>query len=84
VNEIDYIKRLDSAANLGPEVDIADGVMRRIRSQQIPIADSRPMWAAVLLSGLAAIIVAGIALQTFANLQDPMGDLFTPVWTTFQ
>jgi len=84
MSEIDYIKHLDSAAAPAPDIDVADSVMRRIRSQQKPISESRPMWAAALLSGLAAVVVAAIAIQSFAGLQDPLGDLFTPVWTTFQ
>jgi len=89
MNEIELIKRLDSAAGPIPEVDVADNVMRRIRSETAPVPVSRPpvsrpMWGAALLSGLAAVVVAAIAIQSFAGLQDPLGDLFTPVWTTFQ
>jgi hypothetical protein len=84
VNEIEFIKKLDAAAGEAPEVNVADGVIRRIRSQQRPEAESGPMWVAALLSSLAATVMVVIALQTFSGLQNPFGDLLTPVWTTFQ
>lgn len=42
------------------------------------------MWGAAILSGLAAVVVVFIAVQTFTGMQNPFGDLITPVWTTFQ
>lgn len=84
MNEIDHIKKLDAAAGDAPEVNVADNVIRRIRTQQRSNAESRPLWMAALLSSLAAAVIAFVAIQSFAGLQDPLGDLFTPVWTTFQ
>jgi hypothetical protein len=84
VSEIEFIKSLDAAAGTGSEVNVADGVIRRIRVEQSAPAEPRPMWGAAILSGLAAAIVAFIAIQSFTGLQNPFGDLITPVWTTFQ
>ncbi len=84
MNEIEYIKKLDAAAGPGGEVNIANDVIRRIRVERSAPAEPRPMWGAAILSGLAAAIVAFIAIQSFTGLQNPFGDLITPVWTTFQ
>jgi len=84
MNEIEFIKKLDAASGRPPEIDVADRVMRQIRSARIRAVESSPMWFGALLSGLAAAAVLLVALQTFSGLQDPFGDLLTPLWTAFQ
>ena len=84
MNEIEYIKKLDAAAGPVGEVNVAADVIRRIREERNAPAEPRPMWGAAILSGLAAAIVAFIAIQSFTGLHNPFGDLITPVWTTFQ
>ena len=84
MNEIEFIKKMDGAAGDGAAVNVADDVIRRIRVERSAQAEARPMWGAAILSGLAAAVVAFIAVQSFTGLQNPFGDLITPVWTTFQ
>ncbi len=84
MNEIEFIKKLDVAVGPGGAVNVADDVIRRIRVEQSAPAEPRPMWGAAILSGLAAVVVVFIAVQTFTGMQNPFGDLITPVWTTFQ
>jgi len=84
MSEIEFIQKLDAAAGDPATADVSDKVMRRIRSGLSSASDSRPMWLAALVSTLAAAAVLVIAVQAFSGLQDPFGDLLTPVWTAFQ
>jgi hypothetical protein len=85
MNEINHIKRLDAVSAGGaPEIDVADGVLRRIRTERIESADAGPMWIGAIVSTLAAAAVLLVAVQTFTGLQDPFGDLLTPLWTAFR
>lgn len=82
MNEIEFIQKLDSAAGDGPTVDVSNQVIRRIRTTRA--GDSRPMWFAAAISALAAAAVLMIAVQSMSGLQDPLGDLLTPITTVFQ
>jgi hypothetical protein len=84
MNEIEFIQKLDAAAGDGQPVDVSDRVIRRIRSTRPRTSESGPMWLAALVSALAAAAVLIVAVQTFSGLQDPFGDLLTPVLTAFQ
>jgi hypothetical protein len=84
MNEIEYIQKLDAAAGETPAVDLSDKVLRRIRTARAQVSDSGPMWLAALFSTLAAAAVLLLAVQSFSGLQDPFGDLLTPLWTAFQ
>jgi hypothetical protein len=84
MNEIEYIKRLDIAAGSGEPIDVTDRVLRQVRPAPLRIPESPPMWIGALLSTLAAAVVFLIAFQALSGLQDPFGDLFTPLLTVFQ
>jgi anti-sigma factor RsiW len=84
MNEIEFIKKLDAASGPPPEIDVADRVMRQIRLTHIRAVESSPMWIGALLSAVAAAAVLLLALQAFSGLQDPFGDLLTPLLTAFQ
>jgi hypothetical protein len=83
MDEIEFIKKLDAAVDDGPAVNVSDRVLRRIRITKAQASDSGPMWIAALVSTLAATAVLLLAIQSFSSLQDPFGDLLTPLWTTF-
>ena len=84
MNEIELIRKLDAAAGEMPPVDVSNRVLREIRVARSRSADTKPLWIAALVSGLAAAVVVLVAAQTFSGLQDPFGDLLTPVLTAFQ
>ncbi len=84
MNEIEFIQKLDAAAGDAPAVDVSDRVIRRIRLAGSHASESGPMWLAAVVSALAAAAVLVVAVQTFSGLQDPFGDLLTPVLTAFQ
>jgi hypothetical protein len=84
MNEIEFIQKLGAAAGEGQPVDVSDRVIRRIRLARSHASESGPMWLAALVSALAAAAVLIVAVQTFSGLQDPFGDLLTPVLTAFQ
>ena len=84
MNEIEHIQKLDAAAGKVPPVDVSTRVLREIRVARSRASDTKPLWLAALVSGLAAAAVVLIAAQTFSGLQDPFGDLLTPVLTAFQ
>jgi hypothetical protein len=84
MNEIEFIQKLDAAAGDAPTMDVSDRVIRRIRLARPQGSESGPMWLAALVSALAAAAVLLVAVQTFSGLQDPFGDLLTPVLTAFQ
>jgi len=84
MSEIEFIQKLDAASGEGPSVDVSDRVMRRIRLARSHVSESGPMWLAALISAVAAAAVLIIAVQAFSGMQDPFGDLLTPVLTVFQ
>jgi hypothetical protein len=84
MNEIDHIKHLDAASGEGTPIDVTDRVLRQIRSMHIRAAEPSPMWIGAILSAIAAAAVLMLAFHAFSGLQDPFGDLFTPLLTTFQ
>jgi hypothetical protein len=80
VKEIDWIKSLDRAAGRtvegaspAPQVDVADAVMREIRSHDRPtparLRDPLPL--AALLATLAGGGAVAVALQAGLLFQDP-------------
>ena len=72
MKEVDWIKSLDRAAartTIAPNVDVADAVMREIRSQERPVRD--PLHWAALLATLAAGGAVAFALQAGILFQDP-------------
>jgi hypothetical protein len=82
MNEIEFIQKLDAAAGDGPPIDVSNQVLRRIRTERA--ADSRPMWLAAVISTLAAAAILLITVESYSGLQDPLGDLLSPVVTVFQ
>jgi anti-sigma factor RsiW len=84
MKEIELIQKLDAAAGPPPEIDVADQVLRRIRTARAQAPQSGPMWIAALISSVAAAAVLLIALQSVSALQNPLGDLLTPMWTVLQ
>lgn len=84
MNEIEFIKKLDAAAGDAAPIDVTDRILRRIRTAQVHAADSAPMWLAAICSTLAAAAILLVAFQSMSGLQDPFGDLLTPLWTAFQ
>jgi hypothetical protein len=84
MSEIEFIQKLDAASGNAPSIDVADKVIRRIRLARPGATGSGPMWLAAMMSALAAAAVLLVAVQSFSGLQDPFGDLLTPVWTAFQ
>ena len=84
MNEIEHIQKLDAAAGKVPPVDVSTRVLREIRVARSRITDAKPLWFAALVSGLAAAAVVLVAAQTFSGLQDPLGDLLTPVLPAVQ
>jgi anti-sigma factor RsiW len=84
MNEIETIQKLDAAMGEGAPVDVTQRVMREIRAGARAAQTPRPMWIAAVVSAVAAAAVLVVAAQTFSGLQDPMGDLLTPVMTALQ
>ena len=84
MNEIEFIKKLDNAMPDPLPMDVSDQVIRRIRSGRAAIANTDSLWLPALLSTFAAAAVLLVAVQTLSGLNDPFGDLLTPLWTAFQ
>jgi hypothetical protein len=84
MSETEFIKKLDAATGPPPAMDVSDQVLRRIRTARAQASESAPMWIAALFSTLAAAAVLLLAFQALSGLQDPFGDLLTPVLTAFQ
>jgi hypothetical protein len=84
MNEIEFIKKLDSASADPPPMDVSDHVIRRIHFGRAAAPDAGSLWLPALLSTLAAAAVLLLAVQTLSGLNDPFGDLLTPLWTAFQ
>jgi hypothetical protein len=84
MNEIEYIKKLDAAADSARPIDVTARVLRQIRSTPVRLPDPQPMWIGAILSTLAAAAVLMLAFHAFSGLQDPFSDLFTPLLTAIQ
>jgi hypothetical protein len=85
MNELEWIKSLDrTGPEDAPEVDVANSVMRQIRSRQNAGRDRDPFGIAALLATLAGGGAVAYAVVAWSAFQDPLLNLFDSVKLVLQ
>jgi hypothetical protein len=81
MNPLERFQRLAEQARSEPvpAVDVAAGVLARLRAPATRRTEETPLWVAAAVSLAAASIVVVLALQAWLALSDPLAGLFYPL-----
>ena len=85
MNEVKWIKSLDQREpQRASEVDVANDVMREIRSRRSAAQDRDPLGIAALLATVAGGGAVAYAVVAWSAFQDPLLNLFDSVKLVLQ
>ncbi len=84
IDELEFVEKLARAARgrIPPSVEVADGVMHRLKAEASPEPNGGfwPLAAGVSFAGAASIL---LAVQSVVALQEPLAELLSAVRAVF-